>query len=452
MIKSHAISDELPINLGNGLVLRRSTPQDVKNLTDFNSRIQSDEGPDKPDERVGSWAYDLLTKPHPTFKPSDFTIVEETTTGKIVSSMNLIPQTWTYAGIPFKVGRPELVGTLPEYRDRGLIRCQFEVIHQWSTENGDKVQAITGIPYYYRLFGYEMALNLGGGRTGYPTHISRLKEGEAEPYHIRPATEADIYFISQLYVLGCQRSLIACEWDDIMWRYELTGKSKNNVNRLDIRMIEALDGKLCGFFAHNEFIRGDMMSVKLFEIIPDLHWLEVAPTVIRYLEKVYEQLYPEYGEKKPFGAFVFGFGEDHPVYHIMPERLPRIRKPYAWYLRLPDVPGFLHLITPILEKRLAESAIAGYTGEVKITFYRDGVRLVLDKGKLATVEACKPTPYGHAGNAGFPPHTFLQLLFGYRSLEMLKASFADCWTDRDETHVLLDALFPRLPSDVWPIS
>ena len=117
MTASHAITDKLPINLGDGLVLRRSTVQDAAALADFNARIQSDEGPDKPDERVGVWAYDLLTKPHPTFKPSDFTIVEEVTSGKIVSSMNLIPQTWTYAGIPFNVGRPELVGTLPEYRD-----------------------------------------------------------------------------------------------------------------------------------------------------------------------------------------------------------------------------------------------------------------------------------------------------------------------------------------------
>ncbi len=99
--------------------------------------------------------------------------------------MNLIPQTWTYAGIPFKVGRPELVGTLPEYRNRGLVRRQFDIIHQWSAEQGEKVQVITGIPYYYRLFGYEMAMNLGGGRAGFPTHIPRLKEGEAEPYHIR---------------------------------------------------------------------------------------------------------------------------------------------------------------------------------------------------------------------------------------------------------------------------
>jgi hypothetical protein len=36
--------------------------------------------------------------------------------------MNLISQIWAYEGIPFGVGRPELVGTLPEYRNRGLVR------------------------------------------------------------------------------------------------------------------------------------------------------------------------------------------------------------------------------------------------------------------------------------------------------------------------------------------
>ncbi len=77
---------------------------------------------------------------------------------------------------------------------------------------------------------------------------------------------------------------------------------------------------------------------------------------------------------------------------------------------------------------------------------------MFDKGKLGTIEAYTPASIGHPENAGFPPHTFLQLIFGYRSIDMLKASFADCWTDRDEIHILLDILFPRQPSDVWPIS
>jgi hypothetical protein len=452
MITTHAIPGILPIELGDGLVLRRSSAQDAEALADFNSRLQSDEGPDHPDERVWAWTNDLMAKPHPTFKANDFTIVEEVSSRRIISAMNLIPQRWTFAGIPVKVGRPELVGTLPEFRKRGLVRRQFEVIHQWSDQNGDLVQAITGIPYYYRLFGYEMAMNLVGGRAGFPTHIPRLKAGEPDAYRFRPAREADIPFILQLYILGCKRSLVACEWDDTLLRYEISGKSEKNVNRVDVRVIESTDGKQCGFITHPHFTWGDMLVVQRYENLLEYSWLEVTPSVIRYLEATYQQLQPEHGEKKPFGAFGFWLGEDHPVYHVIPDKLPRIRKPYAWYLRVADVAGFLRCITAELERRLAASAMAGYSGEVKITFYRDGVRILFDKGKLATIEAWLPEPVGHAGNAAFPPHTFLQLLFGYRSLEMLKSNFVDCWTDRDEIHALLEALFPRQPSDVWPVS
>ena len=455
MITTQAIPELLPFKLGEGLVLRRSSIEDAEALSDFNARVHSDEGPDHPDEKVWAWTYDLMVRPHPTFKTTDFTIVENETNGQIVSAMNLIPQTWTFVGIPFKVGRPELVGTLPEFRNRGLVRRQFELIHQWSEQNGDLVQAITGIPYYYRLFGYEMAMNLSGGRAGFPTHIPRLKEGESEPYHFRPAVEADIPFLSDLYKFGCKRSLVACDWDDLLWRYELSVKSAKNVNRAEVMVIETTDGKLCGFIAHPGFPWGDMLAVQRYEILPEYSWLDVTPSVIRYLETTYQQLPPDHGDKKPFGAFGFWLGEDHPVYRVMTDHLPRVRKPYAWYLRLPDVAEFLRLITPALEQRLAASPIAGYSGEVKITFYRDGVRVVLEKGKLVTVEAWSPEPLRHeglSGNAGFPPHTFLQLLFGYRNLEMLKASFADCWTDRDEIHALLEALFPKQPSDVWPIS
>src|SRR4030042_6384380 len=259
MTTSRAKTGKLPINMGDGMILRRSRAEDAETLADFNAKVHSDEGPDKPDGRVWAWTHDLMAKPHPTFRTSDFTIVEDVSKGQIISVMNLIPQTWTYGGIPFKVGRPELVGTLPEYRNRGLVRRQFDVIHLWSAQQGDLLQAITGIPYYYRLFGYEMAMNLGGGRAGYPIHIPRRKQDEAELYHVRPATEADIQFISQLYALGCKRSLVACEWDDSLWRYELTGKSKKSVNRAEMRVIEDLNGKSCGFFINPEFTWGEMM-------------------------------------------------------------------------------------------------------------------------------------------------------------------------------------------------
>jgi hypothetical protein len=48
--------------------------------------------------------------------------------------------------------------------------------------------------------------------------------------------------------------------------------------------------------------------------------------------------------------------------------------------------------------------------------------------------------------------TFLQLLFGYRSLEELKYAYPDCWTKTDDALALLDIIFPRQPSEVWAVS
>ena len=104
-----------------------------------------------------------------------------------------------------------------------------------------------------------------------------------------------------------------------------------------------------------------------------------------------------------------------------------------------------------LERRLAGSALVGHTGAIEISFYRTGLRLAFEEGRLATVTPWQP-PEPEAGDASFPDLTFLQLLFGYRSLGELDHAFADCWTSKDEARALLEALFPTRPSDVWPVS
>ena len=443
----------LPRDLGDGLVLRRSTPADAAALGAFNARIHSDEGADKPDARLDAWTRDLLERPHPTFDSGDFTLVEDIHSGQIVSSLNLISQTWSYGGIPFGMGRPELVGTLPEYRNRGLVRAQFEVVHRWSAERGELAQSITGIPYYYRLFGYEMALNLGGGRSGFEPQVPALPEGQAEAFNFRPAVEADLPFIADLYDRSCVRYPLACVWTPELWRYELLGKTEKNVNRYELYLIEAAGGQPAGFIAVPWFTWGEVFAVKRFELAEGFSWAQVTPAVIRFLRAAHDtHPWGESGERKPFGMFHLGLGEDHPAYHVLPEHTPRHRLPYAWYMRVPDLPAFIRHITPALERRLADSGYAGHSGELRLTFYRDGLRLVFEQGRLATVEAWQPTPQGHSGEAGFPGLTFLQLLFGYRSLAELKYAFADCWTDSDTIHALLDALFPRQPSDVFPVS
>ena len=119
-------------DLGDGLILRRATLDDAEALATFNAQIFRAAGSEQPNMGIAAWTQDLLSGDHPSCGAGDFTIVEEASTGAIVSSMVLISQTWTYDGIAFGVGRPELVGTAPAYRRRGLVRTQFEVLHQWS--------------------------------------------------------------------------------------------------------------------------------------------------------------------------------------------------------------------------------------------------------------------------------------------------------------------------------
>jgi hypothetical protein len=435
-------------DLGDGLILRRSSPEDADALADFNSRIHSEGGWDKPDDRLGEWTRDLLTKPHPTFGSGDFTVVEESSTGKIVSSLNHISQTWTYGGIPFKVGRPELVGTLPEYRRKRLIAVQFEEIHKWSAERGELVQGITGIPHYYKQFGYEMGLELAGGRVTFEPLVPKLKEGEEEPYRIRPAEISDIPFLMEVYEFAGKRQLIRTHRDEAIWRYELTGKSERNINRTAIRVIESTSGEAVGYLVHPWFNWNLGLVIFEYELKPGFSWLDVTPSVARYgLSMGKEHVVRDSEKPETKTGLAFWHGSEHPVYEVWKELLPRVRPTYAWYVRVPDLPVFIRHIAPVLERRISESYLPGYTGQLRLNFYREGLRLVFEKGNLKEAESYKPEA-SDMGEIGLPDRTFLQLLFGYRSIDEVRAAYADCYWETQEAYVVTSTLFPRKPSFV----
>lgn len=434
-------------DLGNGLIMRRSTHEDADALSEFNGRIHGDSPRDA--QRVAAWTRDLLTRPHPTFNPNDFTIVEETATGRIVSSLNLISQIWSYEGIEFGVGRPELVGTDPEFRNRGLVRLQFEEVHKWSAERGQRVQAITGIPYYYRQFGYEMALDLAGRRFGFEARVPKRKEDEQEAYVIRRATEADLSFVASVYEYAIRRHAIACVRSPELFKYELDGQSEDNLDRYEMQIIEDSTGAPVGYFQHPNILGRTGLTAVWYELKPGVSWLAVTPSVVRYLWQTGQQYAQREG--KTCTSFGFMLGAQHPVYELMGKHLPSHHEPYAWYLRVPDLPGFLHHIKPALETRIAESIAVGHSREIQISFYRDGLRLVLEKGKIVAIESWKPSPE-EGGAVAFPGLTFLQVLFGYRSYDELHQSLADCWCDSEEVRTLINILFPKKLSDVFPVA
>jgi hypothetical protein len=433
-------------DLGDGLILRHASPEDADALSQFNGEIHAENEVDR--LHLMAWTRDLLTRPHPTLTPEDFMIIEEASTGRIVSSLNLIPQTWSYEGIEFGVGRPELVGTSSEYRGRGLVRIQFDEIHRWCVERGYMVQAITGIPYFYRQFGYEMAIDLDGRRFGHEAHVLRLKEGEQEPYHIRLARETDLSFIARTYDEIRKRNMIVCERTPEIFHYEL-GRQDIEHAFAQTCVIEDKTGALVGFLKHLRFVSNGSIVSHLYELKSGASWLDVTPSVVRYLWQTGQ----EYARRDSTTCRSFGFalGEEHPAYEAIKDRLPDVRGSYAWYVRVPDLPSFLNHIKPVLEKRLTESIAPGYSGEIKISFYRSGLRFAIEHGRITTIESWNPMP-GDEGEIAFPSLTFLQILFGYRSYDELHYAFPDCWCDKEELRVLINILFPKKSSNIYPIA
>ena len=141
-------------------------------------------------------------------------------------------------------------------------------------------------------------------------------------------------------------------------------------------------------------------------------------------------------------------GREHPVYQALPKDLVRKEPPYAWYIRVPDLIAFLRHIRPALEKHLIGTVAEGYTGELKLNFYRTGIHLKFERGCITDIADWHPKDV-EEGDAAFPDLTFLQLLCGRCRTEELTLNFVDCWTNGSSPAVLLDCLFPTFAGEIW---
>ncbi|NKQ37489.1 MAG: GNAT family N-acetyltransferase [Chloroflexi bacterium] len=432
---------QLPQDLGDGLILRWATPADTEALAAFNTRIHAD-SPDDPAEYLAHWTRDLMNGNHPTTRAGDFTVVvDEKADGRIVSSMNLISQTWTYDGIEFGVGRPELVGTDEAYRRRGLVRAQFAAIHAKSAARGKLAQVITGIPWYYRQFGYEMTVALGDGRRFDWITPGHDKQVDEEIYQMRPAVEADIPVLAELYGRYCQGSLLSRVRDEAVWRYEMSVAHRESPYARHFYIIETTAGEVAGYVEYAQW--GASFTVREIAVLPGQSLRAVALFLTRVLHARAQELNKE--REKPITAVQFSQSSGHPLYEALERELVQVRQPYAWYVRVPDLPAFLRHIAPVLEARLAGSVMAGYSGKLRLNFYVNQLALIWENGRLQDI-----TPYEASHfydcDAFFPDQSFLQLLFGYRTAAEIKYILPDCYVPKADTAVLLQALFPKRPS------
>ncbi len=314
-----------PRDLGNGLVMRWSTAEDTERIATLHGLVHRDAAEDPPNITAMRVIRRLMHGDHPFMGSHDFAVIEETSGegNPVVACTCLWKQTWTYEGIPFSVGRPEMVATDAAYRHRGLVRALFELVHERSEAEGDLVQAITGISYFYRQFGYKYALELEDRRTIPLALIPQAKEGAPEPFTLREATAWDIPEIAALYNRCRTTSIVSESITGKQWLYEIESwKAHPHLgHRLQLQMIVNAGGRTVGFVALDTRRRSKELGIWLMEFAEGVNVQAVMPPVLRALSGYGLSLELARPDVPPLSEINFYLGSAHPIYEVLGREL-----------------------------------------------------------------------------------------------------------------------------------
>jgi len=332
---------------------------------------------------------------------------------RVVSTATLLDETLVLSGVPVPAGQVELVATDREYEGRGLVRALMGWAHERSAGRGQLAQIMIGIPYFYRQFGYQYAIDVPR------TRAVRAVPPAPPGYAVRPAGTADIPAMTVLqdavqrgYDLRMPHSA-AC-W---RWLVARTGSSQLVVQRAGQvvgtgRVSLPGDGAVLG-----EVAAADPQAVAALLA----HAAELAGTGALSVQ-----------ERGPALAAHLG---------------PRPTAADLYYARVPDVAALLAHLRPVLSGRLAAAGLAAGTGEIVVSFFRHHVRLAYRDGAVTAVAAggTMQAP-GAAGGAGVAPDLVAPLLFGPHGIAGLAQRHPDVYPGPGEE--LMRALFPPVSADL----
>jgi hypothetical protein len=91
-----------------------------------------------------------------------------------------------------------------------------------------------------------------------------------------------------------------------------------------------------------------------------------------------------------------------------------------------------------------------FTGELRLHFYRHGIRLRFVAGSLEAIEPW-PDHSRRGSDAALPDQMFQQLVLGHATWQELAPAFPDCRLQTSTATSLLPLLFPKQASSIWPL-
>ncbi len=424
--------------LPNGLLLRHAALDDREAVAAFVSTWLQDS--------LGINAADLCSGRHPTTSPSDFVIVTDPAQGsQIVAAAGLIRHRWWFDDLSISVGTPEFVATHDDYRHQGLMTAVLQALHAHSQAQGETLQAVAGIPHFYRRVGYEYALERDDERD-FDLAAYRATADLATPYRVRRMTTGDIAQALSIYEQQRRGFLLTTAMDAVRWQYDLTGHSAGSDIKMRHYSIVDQQDELVGYYKTwgDEGDDYGAFFINELGIAPHASLPRAFHAMCTALLRQHAQIAG--GEAPELETIKLSIGRTHPVYRALAPFLVQAKHPTSWYIRCNDLAAFLQQASAVWARRLTGSG--GTTSmTLLLDFYTHALRLRFDNGLLVAVDRAAGEPQETEYSAQLPQPTFLKLLLGYRSLDELLYADPDVVLD-DRTYTLLNRLFPKQPSRV----
>ena len=416
---------QLPDGFEFGIV---KSDADLEELIKFNAVVHGDDDPEEIRRQIDNL---------PNLDRESNFYIRNLDRGIIVSAASAIPSVWMYEAIPLSNLELGWVGTLKEYRRKGLVRALYTHFEEILQRGEYHISTIMGIPYYYRQFGYDFILPMDRTVQLRVDQIPVPKDEARNSIVFREANQDDIPNLMRLYNEHNRKILVHAARTKDLW--ELQERFHREFEQEFKTMVLERDGRVEGYF--RLCVRGEKKQSR------QGLWLSVMESSITTFDDVLQALQYLRGraaEEKTCRIDLVGPTVNN-LCRVAQDLGGHADIGWKYQIRIPNMTRFLEQIRPALENRFVGTMFEGLTRELAINTYEHCYLLSFVNGKLAPVKDIGLQEVGEYRNFRALPNDLVRLAFGDYNIEELGSQNIDFIVSK-ELKSLIETLFPKKSS------
>ncbi len=422
---------DLPDGFEFGIV---KTDEEVEELLKFHSIVHPDDDTEELRRQI-----DHL----PGFSREMNYYIRDIDKDLIVSALNSIPSIWNYENIPLQNLELGWVGTLKEYRRRGLNRLLQTHFDSVLFNGKYDLSTIQGIPYYYRQFGYDFVIPMDRTvwtRTNQIPPFDTEKPPEYMKLKVRLAEKKDIPTMMELFDEHNRDLLVYVPRSKELW--EIQEKYKRQFENEFLTYVLIDGSKIIGYFRVVKNISKDSPPKKssMNVIESSIQTYDGVLRVFQFLrEEALRSDFPLLSSQGPSCNNLSKVMENYGGY---------VGDGWKYQIRIPSMVEFLKKISPVLEKRLEGTMFEGITYDLIMNTFQNCYVLKFTNGKIVDVTDLGPQEVDENRAFRSPPQDLVRLVLGAYSIKELNQNNID-FIVSSGVRLIAETLFPKLESSIY---